>query len=820
MESDNEEIELNTNYISSLEKYIKALDKMTINELINYKVEPIKNIQKLFLDWYNKFNKDNEINLNFKYSDELNYLLPRDLLIIELREKNDLYDSYIGNYQYLLKYIKDIIDRNNSPIGKISKELNWYNKACKQLLNSKLDCLNTLTINYSWILTNNLNNEKKSGNTTFLLFYYPLGLFDSNNLLPTTVWNRLILRYPFLDNKICFIPSITKSWSNSDDFSNLVNNQFNKLLFSIISFIERKDNTNLDINLTNLDKNDIEIKDFQINSFVQLKNLKLDMKLNVFGNKINILNYNLLPSPTNYNNYYSTSLSPELFDINKFKELIDYLKRRYNDDLINYCYDKEIFDKCLESLYKPTNFNISILWWFIKNSSKSKELSNDLMFTLKDNVTRIFNPTNELEKLYYLTKIKIVCDNNLLSLEWLNEINDDDDTKYYTFNEMIHLINSLIMYKNNHFYFKYQSYSDISLDANKNKKKNSSNTNTNGTNGRENENQQNDESLKNLDDLTIIFSYCGRLYKTNLQDLYHRNYLNLDTLFSLQRSINKKLFFDQNEYVNYLYYLNGVLMNRYQNKNTLIYTIKNLLNSYDNDMKSLYIIGESQCGKSVFKNILLQYINEYYEKTSTKQSDFNYDDSSILKIYDDVDLLEKSKNRSTNLVLNKDTYTVNINEKNKQPVKVYKDITNIVLNNDWPKIITWYHQRRIKTCLFIPNSKNSLEYTVDRIFKSNTRGNGSFNDVFINNFYQYLISYNDNLYYDGIYYSDCIHLLDSNLPIDILQENVKNILNLDSVIQTKGLIRTIGEQNIVVLKQFPNINYTDYCLMNKFEIII
>ena len=810
MESDSEEVQYQS-YTKLLERFNKELDKMTINELINYKVEPIKSIQKLFNDWYNKFNNENDINLKFNYSDGLSCLLPKDLFIVELREKNDLYDSYISNYQYLTKYIKDIIDRKNSPIGKISKEINWYKNACKTLLDSNLSVLDTLTINYSWLMTNELNNEKKSGRTVFLLYYYPIGLFDSNNIMPTTVWNRLILRYPFLDNKICFIPSITKSWSNTDEFSNIINNHFNKLLFSIISFIERKDDTNVVTNGI-----DINGKNYQINSSLQMKNMKLDMKINVFGDKINVFNNNLVPSPSCYNNYYSTSLSPELFNMDKFKELTVYLKRRYNDDLNDYGYRNDIFEKCLESLYKPTNFNIAIIWWFIKNSSKSKELSNDIMFSLKDNLNKVFNPSNELEKMYYLTKIKIVSDNNLLNLEWLKEISDINDyinhSRYYTFNEMIHLINSLVMYKENHFYFKYQNYSDISSEMNKNKKKSN---NSNGEN-----NEENKEVIKNLDNLNICFSYSGRLYQTNLSDLYKRNYLSLDTLFSLQRTINKKLFFDYDEYVNYLYYLNGILMNRYQNKNTLLYTVKNLLNSYDNDMKSLYIIGESQCGKSVFKNILLQYINEYYEKTSTKQSDFNYDDSSILKVYDDVDLLEKSKNRNTNLILNKDSYTVNINEKNKQPVKVYKDITNIILNNDWPKIITWYHQRRIKTCLFIPNSKNSLEYIVERIFKSNTRGNGSFNDVFINNFYQYLISYSDNLYYDGVYYSDCIHLLDSTLSVDILQENVKNILNLDSVIQTKGMIKTIGDQNIVVLKQFPNTNYNDYCLKERFEIII
>lgn len=807
---DSEEIINDKTFIEELNDFKNDLDNMTINDLILNKIEPIKSIQNYFINWYNNFNNNSFINLKFNYSNNLNYNLPKDLLILEIREKNDLYDSYIGQYQYLLKYNKDIIDKNNFNLSNLTKELLWYKNACNLLLNTNLECLNTLTINYSWILTNNLNNEKINGNTKFLLFYYPIGIFNSNNLLPTTVWNRLIFRYKFFDNQICFIPSITKSWSNSDEFSLLINKEFNKLLFSIISFIER-DNDII------LDNNNNIINNFQINSFVKYNNLKIDMKFNIFNNKINIFDYKLLPFPTEYNNYYSNYLSPELININKFNDLINYLKIRYNKNtLIKNGFNENLFDLILESLYKPTKFNISILWWFINYDNNCKDLINNLLFSLKDNLIKLFNPENELEKLYYLTKIKIVSNNKLNSFDWLNKINDNDIKKYYSFNEMIHLINSLIMYKENHFYFKYQNYSDISNDFNKNIKKNKKGNNENNNN--ENEEEDDNIKIKNLDDLIIKFIYNNNLYQTNLKDLYNKNYLSLDNLFSLQRSINKKLFFDQNEYINYLYYLNGILKNRYQNKNTLLYTCKNLLNSYNNDMKSLYIIGESQCGKSVFKNILLQYINEYYEKTSTKQSDFNYDDSSILKVYDDIDLLDKKKH--TNLILNKDSYTVNINEKNKQPIKVYKDITNIILNNDWPKIITWYHQRRIKTCLFIPNSKNSLDYIIQRIFKSNTRGNGSFNDVFINNFYQYLISYNDNLYYDGIYYSDCIHLLDSNLSIDILQENIKNILNLDSIIQTKGLIKTLSDKNIVTLKQLPFFNYLDYYVKNKFDILI
>lgn len=365
------------------------------------------------------------------------------------------------------------------------------------------------------------------------------------------------------------------------------------------------------------------------------------------------------------------------------------------------------------------------------------------------------------------------------------------------------------MTKDGHFYFKHQHYNDISSDCKKPKKKKQEPGETD---------TDDDIKIHNLDNLELKFVYDGIVYKTNLKELNDNGYLTLDLLFSLERTINTRLFYDQNEYVNYLYYFNGVLQNRYQNRNTLMYTASNLLNSYNNDMRTLYIIGESQCGKSVFKNILLQYINEYYEKTSTRSSDFNYDDSSILKVYDDVDLLEKSMNQRTYLILNKDSLTVNINEKNKQPVRVYKDITNVVLNNDWPLITTWYHQRRVKTCLFIPISKKSLTYTVERIFKSETRGNGSFNDVFINNFFQYVITYRDSLFYDGVYYSDCFHLLDVDLKYGIIAENVKNILNLNSVSNTKRLINVVGNKCIAVLKQQPNQSYIDYYARRKFNL--
>ena len=323
-----------------------------------------------------------------------------------------------------------------------------------------------------------------------------------------------------------------------------------------------------------------------------------------------------------------------------------------------------------------------------------------------------------------------------------------------------------------------------------------------------------------MDDLVLVFSYLGVSYRTTLKDLFERNYLTLNRIFSIQKTVVRKTYFDFDECVNYVYYLNGLLQNRYQNKNTLFYTFSNLLMTYNIDMRTLYIIGESQCGKSVFKNIVLNYIIDYYEKVNTAQSEFNYDDAYVLKIYDDVDIMEKSKHRKTNLILSRDNYTVNINEKKKQPIKVYKNITNIVLNNDWPMIVTWYHQRRIKTSLFVPNSKRSLEYAIERIFKNSSRCVGSFNDVFINNFFQYLISFRDRIYYDGAFYSDCLHLLDTDLSVDVLEENIKNILNLNSINETKNLIRFIDNQKVITLKQQNHANYTDYYLKKKFDIYI
>ena len=800
----------------ALNKYSKALDEMTINELTTKGVEPIAELMAPFQQWYDKTDTvQPKCTIKFDIADKLDTgHLPRDLLVVELREKNDLYDTYIGMYQHLARYNKDIIDKTTAPNGKIAIQLDWYKKACDLLIKTNLSVMDTLTVDYTYTISNSLNNQQYTNKTKFLLFYYPVGLFESNNILPTHVLHRMILRYRFMDKPICFIPSITNSFSNTNDFAVKVNAEFNRVLFAIIKFAGRDHDVITDQNGNSLDS-------YITRTSVKDKPYKIDMTFKVTGTSISIFNNNLLPNVAQYNSYYSDSFSPFLIDFEKYKQLVDELEHTFSGDLKLYGFSDNLFRRCLESVYKPTNFNVAILWWFINYSIRFRDMSN-IFFTLRDNLTRLFEPQSEREKMYYKTKIKLVADNKLQTTDDpdITAVNDDNLSRYYTFNEVIHLINALVMCKDDHFYFKYQKYADISCD-NDHKKKRKPVESEDGA--QQNQHQQDDDSkIKSIDGMEVKFTYkhngTTRLYRTTLQYLYSHNYLTLDTMYSIERTINVKTCYDYDEIVNYLYYFNGLLENRYQNANTLLYTSSNLLNSYNNDMKSLYIIGESQCGKSVYKNILLQYINEYYEKMNTKPCDFNYDDSSILKVYDDVDLLEKNAKQKTYLILNKDSLTVNINEKNKQPVRVYKDITNIVLNNDWPMITTWYHQRRVKTCWFIPISRKSLQYTVDRIFKSATRGNGSFNDVFINNFFQYLVSYRDELVYDGVYYSDCKHLLDTNLPLDIISENIKNILNLDSINNTKGMVTVIDNKCIAVLPQMKHTTYIDYFVSKKFDI--
>ena len=321
-----------------LNKYAKRLENMTINELTANGVEPIPELVSYFRKWYHRSDSIKpKFNLKFDIKDGLKTgLLPKDLFVVELREEDDLYDTYIGMYQHLARYNKDIIDKDSAPIGKIAVQLDWYKKACDLLLKNNLSPMDTLTIDYSYTITNSLNNKQYSNKTKFLLFYYPVGLFESNNILPTQVINRMITRYRFMDKPICFIPSITNSFSNTNDFAVKVNEEFNKLLFSIIKFAERSSDVVLD-------QYDNVLEGYFTRTIVKQKPYKIDMLFKVTGTKINIFSFNLLPNLVQFNSYYSESFSPFLIDMNKYKKLIDDLEASFKKDLDKYGFSQNLF---------------------------------------------------------------------------------------------------------------------------------------------------------------------------------------------------------------------------------------------------------------------------------------------------------------------------------------------------------------------------------------------------------------------------------------------------------------------------------------------
>ena len=136
-----------------LDDYIERLNDIEIGDLIYEKIKPFEGIRSRFREWYTSFDAP-ELKLKFEYSDDFDGKLPNDLLIMEAREQDDIYDSYIGMYQQLLLYDKDIIDKNKSPIGTLTRQLKWYKEACDLLIKSDLSVLNTLKINYNWTLIN------------------------------------------------------------------------------------------------------------------------------------------------------------------------------------------------------------------------------------------------------------------------------------------------------------------------------------------------------------------------------------------------------------------------------------------------------------------------------------------------------------------------------------------------------------------------------------------------------------------------------------------------------------------------------------------
>ena len=190
-----------------------------------------------------------------------------------------------------------------SSIGKIAIQLDWYKKACDLLIKTNLDVMDTLTVDYSYVITNSLNNQRYANKTKFLLFYYPVGLFESNNILPTHVINRMIVRYRFMDKPICFIPSVTNAYSNTNEFAVKVNAEFNKVLFEIIKFVGRDHDV-----IT--DQYDNTLDSFVTRTAVKDKPYKIDMTFKVTGTMIAIFSSSLLPNVAQYNSYYSESFSP------------------------------------------------------------------------------------------------------------------------------------------------------------------------------------------------------------------------------------------------------------------------------------------------------------------------------------------------------------------------------------------------------------------------------------------------------------------------------------------------------------------------------
>ena len=62
--------------------------------------------------------------------------------------------------------------------------------------------------------------------------------------------------------------------------------------------------------------------------------------------------------------------------------MINKLDEKYGSLLSDYGYGRDLFNDCLISLYKPTNFNIAILWWFLADLQDSD--ATKLIFSTKD----------------------------------------------------------------------------------------------------------------------------------------------------------------------------------------------------------------------------------------------------------------------------------------------------------------------------------------------------------------------------------------------------------------------------------------------------
>jgi len=433
-------------------------------------------------------------------------------------------------------------------------------------------------------------------------------------------------------------------------------------------------------------------------------------------------------------------ISPLLFDVNKLYTNLN----KINNDSIR--------KRAKNNLFKDDGFNMSIIWFYnIENVNYTKKLTKDIFF-----------PTSRIERFYYLNMIRFDNNKIIQNIQSIEIHNDYSFDCYYTLNELISLINELIVKKNNKYYFKYQNYFNISNDK-----------------------------LEELNDY-FYYSYNSKVYKAKLSSFEDKNYLSLTDKFQVEKDLNNLTYLDYNSIKYYKLMLINCTNDHLSYLFCLLDKIKQIINSYYNDNKSLYIIGESESGKTTFKNIILKLFNNVSENEVISKSEFNYQDINPLNTFDDIDINDKDKKQK--LILNKDNLSISINEKNKPQIILLKNRYNLIINNDFVKINKWYHQRRIIISKFIKVDSKLFRFVMNDIHNSRMVGDFKLNFLASMNYY---LNYTINdLFYDCIYLCNCKNLIEDNyLDKNNLLENCKHLTNESNKLFNWEEIKKINEKN-------------------------
>lgn len=436
-------------------------------------------------------------------------------------------------------------------------------------------------------------------------------------------------------------------------------------------------------------------------------------------------------------------ISPLLFDVNKLYINLN----KINNDSIR--------KRAKDNLIKDDGFNMSIIWFYnIENINYTKKLNKDIFF-----------PTSRIERFYYLNMFRFDNNKILQNVQSIEIYNDYSFDCYYTLNELIALINELIVKKNNKYYFKYQNYFNISNDK-----------------------------LDELNDY-FYYSFNNKIYKAKLSSFEDKNYLSLTNKFEIEKDLNNLTYLDYNSIKYYKLMLFNCTNDHLSYYFCLLNKIKQIINSYYNDNKSLYIIGESESGKSTFKNIILKLFNNVSENEIISKSEFNYQDINPLNTFDDIDINDKDKKQK--LILNKDNLSISINEKNKPQIILLKNKYNLIINNDFVKINKWYHQRRIIISKFIKVDNKLFRFVMNNIHNSKKVGDFKLNFLASMNYY---LNYTINdLFYDCIYLCNCKNLIDDKSLDKInLLENCKHLTNESNKLFNWEEIKKINEKNKLI----------------------